>query len=151
MNISADALFGWPVIWKPMEFENSFWNSATVNSFCTYVARSVFQDDHSLLFQQRINCNITTFLLNVCNFTSCIYLSHNVCCTHNTKIYATNIYFLIPPFVILHIRDWNLVQICAHFLSADILLYHDSSIVVGHAVPDDIYRRFDRKDLLEWY
>jgi hypothetical protein len=87
MNMSADALFGWPVVCKPMEFGNSFWNSDS-----TYVARSVFQNDnHNLLFKELIHFNITTFLLNVCTFTSWICLSIKIYCANETKIYTTNI------------------------------------------------------------
>jgi hypothetical protein len=47
MNMSADALFGRPVVCKPMEFGKS---SDRVKTFCNYSARSVFQDDDLDLF-----------------------------------------------------------------------------------------------------
>jgi hypothetical protein len=49
---------------------------------------------------------------------------------------------------VLHIKNLNVFPICTNLLSADILLYHDSSNVVSHSVSDKSYRRLDRKDLL---
>jgi hypothetical protein len=49
-------------------------------------------------------------------------------------------------FVLLHIKDWNVVPICTHFLSANVLLYHDLYIVLSQAASDESYGRCDRED-----
>jgi hypothetical protein len=61
--------------------------------------KKVFQeDDHDLLFKQWINFNITTFILNVRNFTSWIYLSFNVYYTHKQKFMLLIITSLFHDF-----------------------------------------------------
>jgi hypothetical protein len=96
INMSADALYIWPVVCKPTEFVNRFWNS-----YSTYEARNVFpDDDHDFLFKQWIHFDIITFLLSVYNFISLIYLSFKVHCTNKTKIYSINIYVFIPRFLL---------------------------------------------------
>ena len=51
-------------------------------------------------------------------------------------------------YFLLHTKGLNVVPIYTRLLSADILLHEDRSILLCHAVSNDSYRRFERRDLL---